>query len=232
MTPRPLAAIPVALVGLALVAAPAQAHFKLEEPADWIVTDETGDPQKLGPCGSSSGKASKKVTRVVAGSTLHVKVTETVGHGGHYRVALASDPSELVDPETVIENGACVSATIQDPPVAPVIADGLFEHTQAKAESGKVWETDVTIPSDPCPDCTLQILEFMTPHGAPCYYYHCAKLEIVAAEDGADAGGGGTGGAAPAPSSSDGCSVGRGTTSGLSLVALAFALAFVRRRRR
>jgi hypothetical protein len=29
-----------------------QAHFKLLEPASWIVENERGDPQKAAPCGA------------------------------------------------------------------------------------------------------------------------------------------------------------------------------------
>jgi hypothetical protein len=35
--------------------------------------------------------------------------------------------------------------------------------------------TDVT-----CTRCTLQVLEFMTAHGAPCFYHHCADISIAA----------------------------------------------------
>ena len=38
----------------AVVAAPAvNAHFKLLEPASWLVEDDRGDPQKLFPCGGT-----------------------------------------------------------------------------------------------------------------------------------------------------------------------------------
>ena len=39
-----------------VVAAPmiGGAHFKLLEPAQWIVSDDRGDPQKAGPCGGDA----------------------------------------------------------------------------------------------------------------------------------------------------------------------------------
>ena len=52
------------------------AHFKLLEPASWLVEDERGDPQKAGPCGGSStnwGTPSYAVTKVTGGQTLHIK---------------------------------------------------------------------------------------------------------------------------------------------------------------
>ena len=62
----------------------------------------------------------------------------------------------------------------------PVIADGLFTHDQGDFGNGRVWETDITIPNKTCEACTLQILEFMTPHSIGCFYHHCANLKIVA----------------------------------------------------
>src|SRR2546428_11531372 len=85
-----------------------QAHFKLLEPASWLVEDDRGDPQKAGPCGGTNadyGKPSYMVSQAVGGSKLHVKVQETIYHPGHYRVALAvNSPAELpVDPEATTE---------------------------------------------------------------------------------------------------------------------------------
>ena len=122
-----LCATPVAVIG----------HFKLIEPASWLIENDRGDPQKTGPCGGSNtdwGKPSYVVTKATGGQKLHIKVLETIYHPGHYRVALAvNSPTELPpDPETVTGDGeqgpVSVSAKIQDPPQTPVIADGLFVH--------------------------------------------------------------------------------------------------------
>jgi hypothetical protein len=43
--------LPPALVVLAPFAG---AHFRLLEPQSWIVENQLGDPQKLGPCGGTS----------------------------------------------------------------------------------------------------------------------------------------------------------------------------------
>ena len=82
----------VLAVCLAAVPAVTHAHFKLVEPASWILEDDRGDPQKGFPCGGSNtdyGKPSYAVTQAVGGSKLHLKVQETIYHPGHYRVALA-----------------------------------------------------------------------------------------------------------------------------------------------
>ena len=93
-------------IGLALaVAVPSavSAHFKLLEPASWIVENERGDPQKAAPCGGDpKATSSTTVGKAVGGSKLHIKVQETIYHPGHYRIALAvNSRAELPpDPDT------------------------------------------------------------------------------------------------------------------------------------
>jgi len=201
MTMRPFlirASIRAALGGivplLLLAPAPAQAHFKLSTPADELQTDVNGDPpggsQKVNPCGV--GTPSGMINRVVAGGTLHVKLTETVPHGGHYRIALVPKynptTTDIPEPKVTPDSGACDSAEIESPVKAPVIADNLFPHTQAEAVAGKVWETDVQMPQQ-TGQATLQIIEFMTPHTPGCFYHHCAQLEIVSSDAGIGDGG-------------------------------------------
>jgi hypothetical protein len=180
----------VFLTLLAVVPTTAHAHFKLLEPASWLIEDDRGDPQKAGPCGGSNtdfGKPSYAIGKAIGGSKLHIKVQETIYHPGHYRVALAvNSPLELpLDPEaatTPTPTGPrSVSATIQTPPQVPVLADGLFYHqTRASAP----FETDVTLPNITCPKCTLQVVQFMEAHAfnnpGGFTYHHCADLAIAA----------------------------------------------------
>jgi hypothetical protein len=173
----------LSLALLGVVALPAQAHFRLDEPADALVVetgsgDPTGGDQKTPPCGVGT-KKSNKVTKVAPGGKIHIKIKETIQHGGHYRVALVQNRDDLKDPvpETTATN--CVSAPIQDPPVAPILADGLFKHAQADTIPA-FWETDITVPNQPCANCTLQIIEFMTPHAPQCFYHHCATVDVNA----------------------------------------------------
>jgi hypothetical protein len=187
----------VAAATLALAAAaPAvgHAHFKLLEPASWIVEDDRGDPQKAGPCGGTNanwGTPSFAVTKVAGGSTLHIKLQETIYHPGFYRVALAvNSPNELpVDPEAVTRDGErgpiSVSGAVQNPVQIPILADGLFDHRGPRpATRLDPWETDVQIPNISCKKCTLQIIQFMEEHGVNnpgnFTYHHCANLEITA----------------------------------------------------
>ena len=183
----------LALVSAVLVTAVpgvTHAHFRLMEPASWLIEDDRGDPQKSGPCGGSNtdyGKPSYIVNQAVGGSRLHVKVQETIYHPGHYRVALAvNSPAELpLDPKATTTDSdrgpRSISAEIQNPVQVPVLADGLFVHT-AKVDAP--FETDVTLPNISCKRCTLQVIQFMEQHAVNnpgmFTYHHCAVLQIAA----------------------------------------------------
>ena len=181
----------------AAVAAPVvgYAHFRLIEPASWIVENDRGDPQKAGPCGGSNtdwGKPSFAVTKIVGGSKLHLKVQETVYHPGHYRVALAVNsplelPADPVTQTTDTEKGPrSVTATIQNPVAVPVLADGLFVHNTRPEPGTQLppMEADIDIPNINCKKCTLQIVQWMAEHAfnnpGGYTYHHCATLQITA----------------------------------------------------
>jgi hypothetical protein len=86
----------------AILAPFASAHFRLLEPQSWLVENELGDPQKLGPCGGTTanpGMPSNIVNKVQGGRMLHIKVQETVFHPGHYRVALAVNSRAELPPD-------------------------------------------------------------------------------------------------------------------------------------
>src|SRR3954463_12813229 len=162
----------VLALGMAVLPAAAEAHFRLLAPASWIEENQLGDPQKGAPCGGTNadfGKPTYAVTDAKGGSTLHVKVQETVYHPGHYRIALAvNSPTELpVDPkaETITDDKGAVrsvSGAIMTPVAAPVLADGLFQHDTKTADA---FGTDVTLPNISCKSCTLQVIQFMENHG-------------------------------------------------------------------
>jgi hypothetical protein len=175
---------------LACLPSVTQAHFKLIEPASWLIENDLGDPQKAGPCGGSNtdwGKPSFAVTQATGGSKLHIKVQETVYHPGFYRVALAvNSPNELPpDPKATTEQTdrgpRSVSGEIMNPVQMPVLADGVFEHRE---KASAPFETDVTLPNISCRRCTLQIVQFMEQHGANnpgmYTYHHCATVQITA----------------------------------------------------
>src|SRR5258708_36967674 len=103
ITLRPI----VLAAGLAALPLAVFAHFKLLEPAEWIKTNDLGDPQKPGPCGllDTNGDNAKLLTnastKATGGSKFHLKVQETIYHSGHYRVALAVNSRNDLPPDPV-----------------------------------------------------------------------------------------------------------------------------------
>ena len=180
-------------LGLAVIGvlAPfADGHFRLLEPKSWVVENQLGDPQKLGPCGGTSDNTetpTNAITNVQGGRKLHIKVQEMVFHPGHYRIALAvNSRAELPDDPAVVtrdtERGpVSVSAKIDDVINIPVLADGLWQHESRVTEP---FATDVQLPNINCPACILQIVEFMAKHTynkeGGYTYHHCAVLNITA----------------------------------------------------
>lgn len=163
------------------VAKNAEAHFKLTAPASWTMESRLGDPQKQSPCGGEGGTPTNAVTTFLPGQTITIEFQETIYHPGHFRVALAANRADLIDPVMVIDaNGNSVSAEIQAPPVPPVLVDGLFLRTANSGPSNTIFTQDITLPNSECRNCTLQIIQFMTGHGPPNYiYFHCATVDIV-----------------------------------------------------
>jgi hypothetical protein len=175
-----------------LLPASAYAHFQLLAPASALVENQLGDPQKMAPCGGVTGNPgmpTNAVTAVRGGDMLHVKVSETVFHPGHYRIALAvKDRKELpADPMVMTRqaaNGAVMSVSADIAPAKPpILADGLFPHTE-RQQTPIPWETDVKLPNINCDQCTLQVIQFMAEHGlnkdGDFSYHHCATLKITA----------------------------------------------------
>jgi hypothetical protein len=179
----------------------AHAHFVLVQPAASLMQNRLGDPQKIAPCGGVSanpargsaanpGVPSGAVTNVKGGADLPLLVHESIFHPGHYRVALARTVSQLPpDPEVTVvqtEKGArSQSAVIQNPPVAPVLLDGIFAHTERPTQN---FETMIPIPNITCQGCVLQVIEFMADHPGIAVdgghsYHHCAILNITADPD-------------------------------------------------
>ena len=60
---KPSARFFLLVAGLSMaVQAVTHAHFKLLEPASWLVEGERGDPQKAGPCGGTNTDGASPAT--------------------------------------------------------------------------------------------------------------------------------------------------------------------------
>ena len=164
---------------LLLSTIPVSAHFALVQPPSALSIEDggKGDP----PC--AAGPASNIITNAQGGHPISLQLTEFVFHPGHYRIALSvksraelpRDPDVLAD-----DDGISVSASIQNPPRIPVLADGLFAHTVPPSGD---WTTSLVLPNLDCERCTLQIIEFMAEHGpnqgGGYFYHHCSDLRIT-----------------------------------------------------
>ena len=184
----------------AALSAVGEAHFVLIQPAASMVQNRLGDPQKIAPCGGVSanpgrgtpanpGVPSGAVTNVKGGTEIPLLVYESIFHPGHYRVALARTMAQLPkDPEVTVvqtEKGSrSQAAVIQSAPVAPVLLDGIFPHTERPAQP-QSFDAMIPIPNISCPNCVLQVIEFMAEHPGIAVdgghsYHHCAILNITA----------------------------------------------------
>ena len=181
----------VGAVGV-LAPAAAGAHFVLEAPPNWAEQDIQGQPQKTAPCGQADPQTmavpTNAVTAFEPGQMVTVTINEATFHPGHYRVVLSTTGRSGLpaDPPTT-EPGTCQALAIQDPPVYPVLADGMLQHTDP-LDGPQSFQ--VKLPDDvTCANCTLQVLEFMSAEvggGGNCFYHHCADISIAAV--GPDAG--------------------------------------------
>jgi hypothetical protein len=206
-----------AATSILLFPALAHAHFNLQQPPNWTTETTTGDPEKDWPCGNENNPMSTgPTTAFKPGDKVTIELAETIMHPGHYRVALATSGNMMdlpMDMSRTDSGMMCENDDMQSPPVFPVLADGMLEHTQ---KLNGVQSFDVTLPSDvTCDKCVLQVREYMQGHSsAPetatqtngCYYHHCAYISIK----GTTGAGGmsGSGGAANGGMSAGGMSAG------------------------
>jgi hypothetical protein len=180
-------AVSALALGALVVSSPgiAQAHLRLIDPPSWVVEGALGDPQKTSPCGGTQVTETGVVTTFRAGEEITVAWQETVPHPGHFRISLARDRADLIDPPVETTNGdgvsgTSISAEIMDTPRYPVLVDNLFPRSLVITPDA--FTTTVTLPDETCDSCTLQLIQFMAQHGPGYFYYHCANVRIVAAD--------------------------------------------------
>jgi uncharacterized protein (TIGR03382 family) len=163
----------------------ASAHFVLDAPPAYSVQNALGLPEKSAPCGQADPGTPVVPTNVVtpfhAGDMITVTIDEKVFHPGHYRVALATDQSQLPpDPMVTVGATPCGSAQIEDATTPGVLADNMLAHTAAFSAPQSF---QVQLPAGmTCTNCTLQVIEFMSDHPlnnpGGCFYHHCAQISL------------------------------------------------------
>jgi hypothetical protein len=194
-----LLASTIALLGLTSTA---EAHFGLMQVGQTMgnpyLTDINGKGSP--PCGPEDTGNFSMPIQAQGGHPLMIKVFESVGHLGFYRVALAInsqselpvddvvyDASGKVLPPSGVPSGTSDHAATENPAVFPVLADNFMAH-ETTAPNGATYMGTVMLPNVSCDKCVLQVIEFMHPHGfntsvpgpgGGYFYHHCAELKIT-----------------------------------------------------
>lgn len=164
-------------LALVVLSTPASAHIDLDYPPS-----TTTNQKSPAPCGVKGQRRPATTTTFKPGEEITVKWTETVSHTGHFRIAFDTDGmDDLKNPTSFTD--------IKNPPVAPILADGIPH----KAGAGK-YEHKVKLPNVTCTNCTLQVIQVMTdkppfgPGGGDDFYYRCADI-VLAGDTGPGDGG-------------------------------------------
>ena len=140
----------------------ASAHALLKEPPPR--SEEDGN--KVGPC-DTTPVADPPRTTYAPGQTIEVEFIETVDHTGSFRIAFSPDGDTGFDENVLV----------------PEIADP----NNPVPMNRKVL---VTLPTTPCENCVLQLIQCMKDGGATqcSNYYSCANIRIDASAPPAPAG--------------------------------------------
>ena len=224
---------PLAAAALAvLVGAPAlaHAHLALNSP----VARSTAQ-LKTRPCGAPGSTRGTNVTVLAPGATLAVRWTETVDHPGHYRISFDLDGQDFTIPLTYTD-------TTQN---TNVIMDLIPDRAGSQLQYSQM----ITLPNQPCENCTLQVIQMMT--DKPPYttdaasndiYFQCADIALRA-PGGIDAGTDAPVGSPDAAEGPDGgasatdltggcgCRTSQSQPAGIAAMVLAMGIATRRRRR-
>ena len=140
-------------LAVSLIAVDASAH------ARWLPDGTTPGRNnnaniKSGPCG-----VARTNTPAVfkAGETITLQWESTIHHKGYFRIAFSPAGDAGFDQHVLLDN-------IQE-----------FDNRYTGEYSAQV-----TLPSEPCDDCTLQMIQVMLDRNPPTNYYSCADIQLVA----------------------------------------------------
>lgn len=157
------------LAGLAfvlVVASPAvaAAHIQLDYPLPRTTQ------QKQPNCGVTGSTRSLNPTVLEPGATITVRWTETINHPGHYRISFDADGEDFYIP--------LAADDIQPAGTNNILIDGIAD----VATPNSTYSAEITLPDQPCENCTLQLIQMMTdkpPYGdGNDIYYLCADIAL------------------------------------------------------
>ncbi|MBS1962838.1 MAG: lytic polysaccharide monooxygenase [Bdellovibrionales bacterium] len=109
---------------------------------------------KSGPCGGIARTNTPKV--LTAGQQLTIQWEQVINHPGYYRIAFSPSGDTGFDDNVLVP---------------------MFQNTIGQ----QFFETTITVPSTPCTNCTIQLIQYMTENDPPSLYYSCGDIEIRAA---------------------------------------------------
>ena len=109
---------------------------------------------KVGPCG-----VARTNTPAVfkTGETITLQWESTIHHQGYFRIAFSPAGDAGFDQNVLLDN-------VQE-----------FDNRYTGEYSAQV-----TLPNEPCDDCTLQMIQVMLDRSPPTNYYSCADIQLVA----------------------------------------------------
>ncbi len=183
------------------------------------------DGLKTGPCGNVAPTATPAMFE--AGQTITVQWLETIDHPGYYRIAFSRPGDADFEDNILVDN-------IEDVVCAAPPCN---------------YSAEVTLPSEPCEGCALQLIQFMGNAAPYSPYFSCADVTLMAAPAAPDAGvpePGAPDAGVPEPSDGDagigeapaiddlsgGCAAGASTRGSVLWPLFALVALGIRRRRR
>ncbi len=146
----------------------ADAHIDMDWPA------MSGVNQKAFPCGAIAGAPAGAQHTFRPGQTITIRYTETIGHEGNFRVAMAPTLADL-DAPLGCGDIRPIGPDANNPNMS-ILADGFNLSASPNDEimgcpgrvgtriatSGVPFTIDVTLPDVECTNCFLQMIQFMT----------------------------------------------------------------------
>lgn len=111
------------------------------------------DNLKVAPCGNAVRTSGPTILR--AGSTVTLNWESTIYHQGYFMVSFSPEDDESFEEHVLIDN------------------------IPERIGSVGPYSAEVTLPSTPCDNCTLQLIQVMLDRSPPTNYYSCADIRLV-----------------------------------------------------
>ena len=121
-----------------------QAHLEITYPPERAGTNSVGGV----PCGTHATPGRGPARKLLPGSTVEVRWTETIDHPGHFRISFDADgQDDFVDPASYTDFYTAESVLLDD------IPDNV---------GGGNYSASIVLPDIECDNCTLQMVQVNT----------------------------------------------------------------------